>query len=972
MFIYRDNRIAKYLVSHFAWFWRAVRAVPWLKKLTNRFFINFIVNSAQPRPYPLSLWGPAEQPGPIADYICWTGLVDRGYTGRHLPPASQTDVDALPDINDLGVLFQRGADMTACPKSSALFGLFAQWFTDSFLRTDPLDPRKNTSNHEIDLCQIYGLNAADTHLIRSGQGGKLESQDIGGQEYPPYLFEDDGQRVKQKYLTLSYIEGGDFRGEVVPQEFNTPRRRAKFFLTGLERGNSTIVYSAINTLFLREHNRLCGEIAICHPDWDNDRLFETARNTNIVQLLNIIIEDYIKHLSPALFKMFVEIGFAERQHWYRSNRICAEFNLLYRWHQLVPTELSIDGARIPHADFRFNNDLLVGQGIEKVITASATQRAGRIMPKNTAAFLVPADLAAIAKSRAWRIRPYCEYRQQFGLSPVISFADLTSDQELAGELSRLYGKDVKKVEFLVGLLAENCSSKQVLGDLMNFMVGADAFSHALTNPLLAKNVYGEACFSKPGMDSIKGTRSFGDLVGRNTGIGGASASFSMRRAPGSFGLPVLGPVLDAIDFFLISGWERFFLRRQTKYNSTVFKVNLFNPTIAMLDDRAITALFASRDLVPDRPSDGFQFQIPPLPLLGNVVPSMFETAAAHDQPKAFYMRLLRTRSTTLVAQFERTADEFIERWLSRKRFSFRDELENFAVTFVFRWILDAHPDPAMVRRLFGGLFLHWAVAVTKYLPWSAYSRSVRDYQRLVDCVSSAPTFNAMLELAGLEGLGDRDLVAKQISYLLGNNSFLGIQSVLKSLIGELSRHPDWCDQLREEIVSVFGHQPRDVDTRRLAKLPKLDRFLREVLRLHPPVFFIFGRATRDRVIESASGVFAIDKGQLVMGVIPLAQRDQKVFDQPQRFDPDRFNAPEAARHLIWPRGQQDSQVAQDDRTCPGKDLAIEIAKLFCIALLPRVSWKLKHPPRWGRRLFVLNVAAPKGALGVKDFSRRAP
>ena len=33
---------------------------------------------------------------------------------------------------------------------------FAQWFTDSFLRTSLTDYRKNESNHEIDLCQIYG------------------------------------------------------------------------------------------------------------------------------------------------------------------------------------------------------------------------------------------------------------------------------------------------------------------------------------------------------------------------------------------------------------------------------------------------------------------------------------------------------------------------------------------------------------------------------------------------------------------------------------------------------------------------------------------------------------------------------------------------------------------------------------------------------------------------------------------------
>ncbi len=66
---------------------------------------------------------------------------------------------------------------------------FAQWFTDSFLRTDRTDVRRNTSNHEIDLCQIYGLTEAATRMLREGAGGRLKSQTIAGQLCPPFLFE---------------------------------------------------------------------------------------------------------------------------------------------------------------------------------------------------------------------------------------------------------------------------------------------------------------------------------------------------------------------------------------------------------------------------------------------------------------------------------------------------------------------------------------------------------------------------------------------------------------------------------------------------------------------------------------------------------------------------------------------------------------------------------------------------------------
>jgi len=303
------------LSSRGRWFWRFVSSIPILRTWINRLAINSISGSTKARPLPLSLWGPAPVPGPCADYTSWTGLVDRTYSGRHLPPAAADYVSSLPTLASLDKLFRRGAKTTPCPKSSALFGFFAQWFTDSFLRTDPNDLRKNTSNHEIDLCQIYGLCAADTSIIRSKRGGRLKTQTIDGQEYAPYLFEPDGLRVREEFRCLSYINksGTDYRNPLLQPPFNTPDRKAKLFVTGLERGNSTIFYSAINTIFMREHNRLCREMAERYHWDDDDLLFEIARNTNIAQLLKIIVEDYINHLSTSHFKVFVEVGSAERQ-----------------------------------------------------------------------------------------------------------------------------------------------------------------------------------------------------------------------------------------------------------------------------------------------------------------------------------------------------------------------------------------------------------------------------------------------------------------------------------------------------------------------------------------------------------------------------------------------------------------------------------------------------------------------------------
>lgn len=403
------------------WFWAWVSR-SCLRFRVNRIFINAIAYAAPARPHPYSLWGAGkpDNENPIPDaYTSWPSLVDRNYTNRQLGEASAQYADKLPDPEKLRELFRRSnGTVIPCTRSSALFGFFAQWLTDSFLRTDPNDWRKNTSTHELDLCQIYGLSEADTTLLRAKSGGLLKSQTITvdgrPEEYPPFLFEDNGVggvRVAEAFKTLSYIdpETGFFKDPGVRdalgrQPFNDPQRFKRFFVAGLERGNSSIIYSALNTIFLREHNRLARALAAGPgQDWDDERLFQTARMINIAQYLRIIVEDYIAHIAPTHFKMFVDIGWAEKEDWYRTNRISAEFNLLYRWHQLIPEALADGAGELKHEAFRFNNQILIDRGVDACMALASQQPAGAIALQNTTAFLLDADVGAVKKSRNWRI-----------------------------------------------------------------------------------------------------------------------------------------------------------------------------------------------------------------------------------------------------------------------------------------------------------------------------------------------------------------------------------------------------------------------------------------------------------------------------------------------------------------------------------------------------------------------------------------
>jgi prostaglandin-endoperoxide synthase 2 len=488
-------------------------------KVISKVAINKLANATDPRPRPYSLW--SQHPDEICDYVSWASLTDRSFSGRHLRAAPESFTAGLPadaayvsagNHGQVTGLFKR-AEQIDCSSSSMLFPFFAQWFTDSFLRVHPTDRRKNTSNHEIDLCQIYGLTEATSRILRSGQGGKLRSQMIGSEEYPDALYDDTGN-VKAIYQDLPYVTDG--RLELIINKFgDAESRKQSYFATGLERGNSTVGYTAISTLFLREHNRLCNEIASRNSGWDDERLFQTARNINIVLLLKIVIEDYINHISPVDTPIFqVDTSYPEEEAWYRTNWISLEFDLLYRWHGLIPEVMHLAGQEYAPTQFMLNNAALLENGLGAIIDSSSRQKAGKISLHNTPDFLLGAEYAAIKLGRDFRLRSYNEYRVQFGLEELDDFDELTSNKVLEAELKALYG-DIDNLEFFVGLFAEEAQGDALFGELITTMVACDAFTQALTNPLLSKHVFNAGTFTRYGMKIIKKTSALKDLVERN-------------------------------------------------------------------------------------------------------------------------------------------------------------------------------------------------------------------------------------------------------------------------------------------------------------------------------------------------------------------------------------------------------------------------------------------------------------------------
>ncbi len=488
------NQIQAFVTTHGEPIWKLIQAIPPVRRAVNAGLTNLAILKFPTRPNQFST---------MSDYTSWDSLTDRTYSSRHLAPARASDAN-LPPAADLKDLFTR-VDFVESPKSSVLFSYFAQWFTDGFLRSDramPPDPRRNQSNHEIDLTNLYGLHPDVARQLRALEGGLLKSQMIGGEEYPRYLCEDGV--IKPEFSLLSVVRFDEL----------TVDQRDQLFAMGSDTSNLQVGFIAHNVLFLREHNRIARLLADAYPGWDDERAFATTRNILTVLLMKIVLEDYINHITPTIFKLSLEPQDFPNQRWYRNNWMAVEFNLLYRWHSLVPSAYEIGGKSIPIAETLYNTEMVRTLGLGTIFEAASEQTAGQIGLRNTPYELWYVEQLSIEMGRGVQLRSYNDYRELSKTPRITDFDQITSDVTVRDRLRKLYGH-VDNIEFYVGLFAEEVPDNGVCPGLMGRMVALDAFSQVYTNPLLAARIYNEDTFSPLGMEIISSTKTLSQILNRN-------------------------------------------------------------------------------------------------------------------------------------------------------------------------------------------------------------------------------------------------------------------------------------------------------------------------------------------------------------------------------------------------------------------------------------------------------------------------
>ncbi|KAL7026328.1 hypothetical protein ACKWTF_013861 [Chironomus riparius] len=142
-------------------------------------------------------------------------------------------------------------------------------------------------------------------------------------------------------------------------------------------------------------------------------------------------------------------------------------------------------------------------------------------------------------------------------------------------------------------------------------------------------------------------------------------------------------------------------------------------------------------------------------------------------------------------------------------------------------------------------------------------------------------------LLGLKNEYTKEELAAE-AFIIFFGGFETSSSLMTFLLYELALNPDIQDRLREEIANGIEENDGKFNYDMLLGLKYLDMVVNEGLRKYPPIPTPIRKCTKEYEIPNSNLV--IPYGTIVLINAFSLQRDPEYFRDPDKFDPERFNA----------------------------------------------------------------------------------
>ncbi len=313
----------------------------------------------------------------------------------------------------------------------------------------------------LDGSGVYGSDVERADWLRSFEGGRLK---VSTGNLLPFNT-TDGE------LTGEY-------DETAPEMDNATGISDKFFVAGDVRANENPLLLSFHTLFVREHNRLCDELAVKHPDWDDEALYQQARKLVGGLIQSVVYDEWL----PAMgVNLPAYEGYQAGVNPQLSNVFtAAAFRLGHTLLNSTIRRIGNDGEVIPQGnlslqDAFFNPFTFIETGdIDPFFKGMATQVQQNMDPKlindvRNFLFGPPGagglDLAAINinRGRERGLPDFNTVRTSLGLPAYDFFQQINSNAGVFTRLLSMYA-DIEDIDPWVGMLAESPMPGALFGE----------------------------------------------------------------------------------------------------------------------------------------------------------------------------------------------------------------------------------------------------------------------------------------------------------------------------------------------------------------------------------------------------------------------------------------------------------------------------------------------------------------------------
>lgn len=409
---------------------------------------------------------------------------------------------------------------------------------------------------------------------------------------------------------------------------------------------------------------------------------------------------------------------------------------------------------------------------------------------------------------------------------------------------------------------------------------------------------------------------------------------STSQMPGYLGLPFLGETLA-----LRRTEELFYWKRFQRYGP-VFKTRILGRKLAVL-----VGTEANQFVLQDQDSQvsseiGWSFL---QHLFGQGV--LLQDGRQHQVTRRLLYPAFHTQAVRCYfSMIQKTVNDFFKDWNQRRTVAVLGEFRKLTLTIATRLFLGSQTSQEIeqtsrwFKELVAGRIAFFHIDV----PWTVYGRSQQARRRLQAFLKTViqerqqDKLNEFNDVLGLlifaededgNQLSESEVIDQALLLLFAGHETTAM--LLSWLLYELGVHPYWQECLRDELNQIVGNEPLALN--HLKQLTQMSYVLKEVERLYPPIYGI----PRGLVKEMVYAGYRIPPGWKVIVSPFLTHRMSEIYNQPNKFDPERF-APPREEHKKHPFALVG--FGGGPHKCLGYEFAQMEMKVILATLLRNFTW----------------------------------